>query len=75
MILNPLLMISYRERSKTGIAVNALASVSFTAEYAMDTQNFWRTVSGLFIGCMVLFGIIVFTQMCVWQWSPTLSDD
>ena len=75
MILNPLLIITYRERSKTGVATNSLASVSFTAEYAMDTSNFWKTVSGLFIGCMVLFGIIVIVQVCIWQCSPTLSDD
>lgn len=75
MIFDPLLIITYRERSKTGVATNSLASVSFTAEYAMDTSHFWNTVRGLFIGCLVLFGIIVITQMCVWNWSPTLSDD
>jgi hypothetical protein len=60
MILTPLLIINYRERSKTGIASSALATVSFTAEYAMDTTNFWKTTTGIFIGCCVLYGIIVF---------------
>lgn len=61
MIFTPLLIVTYRERSKTGIATNSLATVGFTAEYAMDTTNFWTTVRGLFIGAMVLFAIIVIT--------------
>lgn len=70
MIYTPLLLINYRERSKTGIASNSLATVSFTAEYAMDTTNFWNAAKGLFIGFMVFFALIVVIQMCIWSWSP-----
>ena len=75
MILNPTLMITYRERSRTGIATNALATVSFTAEYAMDTDNFWNTIRGLFIAAMVIFAVIVVVHICIWSWGPTLEDD
>lgn len=60
MIFTPLLIIDYRERSKTGVASNSLASVSFTMLYQMETTAFWNTTKGLLIGAMVLFGIIVF---------------
>lgn len=76
MILNPLLIVNYRERSRTGVAANSLATVSFTTEYAMDTTNFWQTTRGLFIGVLILLGVVILVQMCIWTWSPNqLSDD
>lgn len=42
MIYVPLLTIDYRERSKTYIATNSLASVSFTSEYYMNTTYYWK---------------------------------
>ena len=74
MVFPPLLIITYRERSKTGITTNALATVSFTAEYSMNTSNYWTTVKGIFIGIMVLFGIIVAGQLWIWSYVPNLSD-
>jgi hypothetical protein len=74
MIFTPLLIINYRERSKTGIASNALATVSFTAQYQMETKNFISVLKGLFIGAMILFGILVLGQICVWNFGPKLSD-
>lgn len=66
MIYTPLLIIDYRERSKTEIASDSLATVSFTAEYIMDTANFWKITKGIFIGVMVLVGIIVVAQIWIW---------
>ena len=43
MIYTPLLIITYRERSKIIIESSALTDVTFTAEYAMDTTSFWKT--------------------------------
>jgi hypothetical protein len=60
MILTPLLIIDYRERSKTRVAADPLTSVSFTMLYQMDTSNFWKVAGGIFIGAMILFGLIVF---------------
>ena len=74
MISTPLLIIDYRERSKTGITTDALATVSFTAEYSMNTSNYWTTVKGIFIGVMVLFGIIVTAQLWIWSYVPNLSE-
>jgi hypothetical protein len=65
---------SYRERSKTGIASNALATVSFTAEYSMNTDSFWVTTKGIFIGLMVLYGIIVVAKMWIWSYIPIPSS-
>jgi len=61
MIFTPLLIVEYRERSKTRIESNSLATVKFTSEYAMDMTNFWTTVRGLLIGALVFFGLIVIT--------------
>ena len=47
------------ERSKTGIAANSVASVSFTSDYQMDSTGFLTVVKGLFIGAMIFFAIIV----------------
>ena len=41
----------------------------------MDTSSFWKTATGVFIGVMVLFTLIVITQTCIFSWSPQLSDD
>lgn len=59
MILTPLLIVNYRERSRTGVASNSLATVSFTTEYAMDTSHFWQTMTGLFIGVMILMAVVI----------------
>ena len=75
MIFTPLLKITYRERSKTGVEQNSLASVSFTSEYAMEMDNFWGTVTGIFIGIMVLAGVIVVVKIIVFATSPQLSSD
>ncbi|CDW85678.1 meckelin isoform 4 [Stylonychia lemnae] len=75
MIFTPLLIITYRERSRTRIETNSLATVKFTSEYAMDMTNFWTTIGGLLIGLLVFFGIIVITQLVIWYQLPTLSDD
>jgi len=61
MIFTPLLIIEYRERTRTRIETNSLASVKFTSEYAMDMTNFWTTIRGLLIGVLVFFGLIVIT--------------
>lgn len=74
MIYTPLLIIDYRERSKTYIATNSLADVSFTSNYTMDTTYYWKVIQGLFIGAMVLYGILLIGQMCIWSFSPQLSD-
>ena len=70
MIYVPLLTIDYRERSKTYIASNSLASVSFTSEYYMNTTYYWQVTKGLFIGAMVIFGILLIGQMCIWSFNP-----
>jgi hypothetical protein len=70
MIYRPLLTIDYRERSKTYIATNSLAAVSFTSEYYMDTTYYWKVTQGLFIGAMVIFGILLIGQMCIWSFNP-----
>jgi meckelin len=41
----------------------------------MDTDNFWRSVTGIFIGVMILVALIVIIQTCIFSWSPQLSDD
>jgi hypothetical protein len=70
MIFVPLLTIDYRERSKTYIASNSLASVSFTSEYYMDTTYYWQVTLGLFIGAIVIFGILLIGQMIIWSYNP-----
>lgn len=74
MIYTPLLVITYLERLKSGVPGNSLTTVSFTAEYEMVTSNFLTVVRGLFIGAMILFGLLVFGQICVWCQLPQLSD-
>lgn len=59
MIYSPLLIINYRERTKTAIATNSLASVSFNAEYEMEMTNFNKVVQGLFIGALIFTAILV----------------
>jgi hypothetical protein len=39
MIYTPLLIITYRERTMDNIKLNSLASVSFRAEYQMQSGN------------------------------------
>lgn len=75
MIYTPLLIINYRERSKTGIAANSLATVTFKADYEADSTPFLNVVRGLFIGAMILYGILVIGQICIWSFLPQLSDD
>jgi len=41
----------------------------------METKNFISVLRGLFIGAMILFGILVLGQICVWNFGPKLSDD
>ena len=65
MIYTPLLVIEYRERSKTIIENYALSDVSFTTEYAMDTTSFWKTTKGLFIALMAFFVLILIIQVFV----------
>jgi hypothetical protein len=59
MIYTPLLIVNYRERSKTQIQNNPITSVSFTSEYIMDNSSFVSTLKGLFTGAMILFGLLV----------------
>ena len=75
MIYTPLLIIEYRERSKTIIDSYALTQASFTAEYAMDTSTFWNTAKGVFIAINVIFGLILIVQMIIWCQTPQLSED
>lgn len=74
MILTPLLIVYYIERSSTSIAANSVASVSYSTDYQMDTAPFLSVVTGLFIGAMILCAILIIGQMCVWSFLPQLSD-
>lgn len=59
MILPPLLIIDYRERSKTMIASNSLAKLSFRSEYQMNSDKTISTIGGLTIACLIFFGVLV----------------
>lgn len=41
----------------------------------MEMDNFWGTVTGIFIGIMVLAGVIVVVKIIVFATSPQLSSD
>lgn len=75
MIYPPLLIIEYRERSKTIIEQSSLATVSFTTQYAMDTTNFWKACSIIFIILNAFFVFLLIVQLIVWCQTPQLSDD
>jgi hypothetical protein len=66
MILPPLLIIDYRERSKTMIASNSLAKLSFRSEYQMNSDKTISTIGGLTIACLIFFGVLVIVQVIVW---------
>jgi hypothetical protein len=66
MILPPLLIIDYRERSKTMIASNSLAKLSFRSEYQMNSDKTISTIGILTILCLAFFGVLVVVQVCVW---------
>ena len=59
MIFTPLLIINYRERTMDAIKLNPLASVSFRSEYLLESDTAQNAIRGIFIGIMVLFGLIV----------------
>jgi hypothetical protein len=59
MILPPILIIDYRERSKTMIASNSLAKVSFRSEYQMNSDKTVSTIGSLTIACLVFFLLLV----------------
>jgi meckelin len=75
MIYTPLLIINYRERSKTGIASNPLTSVGYQTEYLQDNSSLIGTLKGLLVGALILLGILVLGQMIVWSFLPQISDD
>ena len=66
MIHPPLLIIEYRERGSTVINELPLSSPSFTVEYAMNTDNFWKIARSLFITMNVIFGLILVLKLIVW---------
>lgn len=59
MIYTPVLIITYRERTMDNIRINSLATVSFRSEYQMESGNATNAIQGIFIGTMILFGLIV----------------
>ena len=67
MILTPLLIVNYIERSQTSITANSKTTISYNTDYVMDTTPFLSVVTGLFIGALILTGILVIGQMCVWS--------
>ncbi len=73
MILPPLLIIDYRERSKTMIASNSLAKLSFRSEYQMNSDKTISTIGGLTIACLIFFGVLVIVQVVVWCQLPQLA--
>ena len=75
MIFTPLLIINYRERTMDAIKTNPLAGVSFRSEYLLESDSAQRVIRGIFIGIMVLFGLLVIMQICVWSSTPSLTDD
>ena len=73
-ITTPLLMIDYRERPARNIEEDPLARVSFTAEYAMDTDAFWSNEYGLFIVAIVLCIVVVLVRLYAFYNQGNLSD-
>jgi hypothetical protein len=59
MIYTPLVIINYRERSKTGIITNPLTSVSYSTEYLQDNTKLISTLKGLLVGALILLGVLV----------------
>ena len=73
MIYPPLLIIDYRERSKTTIAANSLAKVTFSSEYQMNSDKTVKTIGDLTIVCLAFFVVLVIVQVIVWCNLPQLG--
>ena len=41
----------------------------------MQSDSATKVIRGIFIGCMIVFGLLVFIQIAVWSMMPQLSDD
>lgn len=74
-IYAPLLEIYYRERNTNYIAENPLTKVSFTAEYSMDTANFWQTENVMFVVICILAGVVLLVKMVAFMMQGNLGND
>jgi meckelin len=74
-IYSPLLKIYYRERSARYIAENHLTTVSFTAEYSMDTSNFWSTEKAVFVCGAILAFVVLIIKSIVFCFQGNLGDE
>ena len=74
-IFSPVLKIYYRSRSSEDIEDDPLATVSFTAEYSMDTGGFWSTEYSLFIIANILAVIVIISKLISLIAQGNLGDD
>jgi hypothetical protein len=75
MIYTPLLVINYRARQVQAFEESPLASISLVTDYNMETEASIKTIRGIFIAAMIIFGTMSIIQLMVWNCLPSLSDD
>lgn len=73
-IYPPLLMVTYRERKPASwdsadadYAALRYATVTFRAEYTMDTDEFWKGVTAFFAICIVVFAGLTLSRWLNYQ--------